>query len=314
MLRDFRIALAQQTLWQTNESTPPWHVAFQDHVRKSLSRRQRITLNLSLLCRLEIRDFFARRLAGSGIEIGAQYVPTEVAPGVDVEYVDVLSNDELVSRYKLPADGLVPLAHVVDGHHLTAYVDDAKDFLIANHVLEHFDDPVGGVIEWLRVIRAGGLLFLTLPNYRSNAFDYKRTPERAPHFALDYVDPDNRPQRNRTHYEDMAMSLRDQDRQSAAVQSMVDEWISRGDRHHYHVYDEAALKDVLSEAGKASGNDLQLVDAFMPRDGFEILAIVRKLGKGSGRLRWLPKMVIASRTVEIAAIMAMRQVRAHRAS
>ncbi|RVD19618.1 class I SAM-dependent methyltransferase [Mesorhizobium sp. M4B.F.Ca.ET.017.02.2.1] len=293
MLDEYRKAVAAQTLWTPTEQTPPWNIAFQNHVR-ALPRLARVTLNLSLQCRLRLRNSYAaRHLEGHGMEIGAQYVPTAVNVGATVEYVDVLSNAELVARYKLPAAGLVPLAHVIDGHDLGVYADGSLDFLIANHVLEHFDNPLKGVIEWFRTIRPGGHLFITLPNFRGNCFDYERTPERANHFLLDYTYPAGREAGNRLHYEDMAKSLLHLPQDDPRVQSMVDKWIADGDRHHYHVWDETALRDLMAIAAKEMNCCLELVDGAFLRNGFELLAVIKK-GHTGGRTKWRPTATAAT--------------------
>ncbi|RWA68560.1 MAG: class I SAM-dependent methyltransferase [Mesorhizobium sp.] len=295
MLDEYRKTVAAQTLWATTAQTAPWNIAFQNHVR-ALPRLARLTLNLSLQCRLRLRNTYAaRHLRGQGMEIGAQYVPTQVGEGASVEYVDVLSNDELVARYRLPADGLVPLAHVIDGHDLKVYPDNALDFLIANHVLEHFDDALKGMIEWFRTIKPGGHLFITLPNFRGNCFDYERAPERADHFLLDYTCPEGREARNRLHYEDMAKSLLHLPRDHPDVQNMVDRWIANGDRHHYHVWDETALQELLEVAAKEMQCDLMLVDGSFPKNGFELLAVVRK-GHPGGALEWRAPKIRAAVT------------------
>ncbi len=295
MLDKYRQAVAAQTLWTATAQTEPWHIAFQNHVR-ALPRFARITLNLSLQCRLRLRNVYAaRHLRGHGMEIGAQYVPTQLGNNVSAEYVDVLSNDELVARYKLPVAGLVPLAHVIDGHDLGVYPDNSLDFLIANHVLEHFDDPLKGVIEWFRAIKPGGHLFITLPNYRGNAFDYERSPERASHFLFDYTYPAGRAVGNRLHYEDMAKSLLHLPQDHPDVQSMVDRWVAAGDRHHYHVWDETALHELLKVAAKQIDCNLMLVDGFFLRNGFELLAVVEKGGTG-GALGWRPPKIRAAAT------------------
>ncbi|HEY6538461.1 MAG TPA: class I SAM-dependent methyltransferase, partial [Candidatus Dormibacteraeota bacterium] len=68
---------------------------------------------------------------------------------------------------------LVPVSIIGDAHDLGALADESVDFVIANHVIEHLDDPIRGLQEMLRVIRVGGLLFLAVPDPRAT-FDIDR--------------------------------------------------------------------------------------------------------------------------------------------
>lgn len=224
-----------------------------------------------------------RYLSGRGIELGAQQVPTDVGPSCTVEYVDVVPNKYLVERYGLPEADLVPLTHVIDGNDLSVYKDGELDFVIANHVLEHFDDPVGGVLEWMRIVKPGGKLFITLPNHRGNSYDMGRTPARADHLELDHRDAAGRPARNFEHYEDFARTLYQlTDREK--IREQAKKWTDDGDRHHYHVYDAVTVRDVLSIAAKESRVGLRFVDGLLSKDGFEFLMVLEKLP--SGGLSW----------------------------
>lgn len=266
------------------DTMPPWVRRFLDDAltRPLLSR---ITLYLSLKNRLSIRNRFAQKLlSGRGIELGAQQVPTKTGGNCKVEYVDVLPNDMLVERYGLPANELVSLAHVIDGNDLSVYADGELDFVIANHVLEHFDDPVGGMREWLRIIRYGGKLFITLPNFRCNCFDAERIPARHDHLKLDYTDSVGRPARNFQHYVDIGRALfRMSD--PVALNRQAQEWTDADVRQHYHVYDEQTARDVVLLAAEAASVGLRYVDGLLSKDGFEFLLILEKEPSG-GLLAW----------------------------
>ena len=267
----------------------PWVSAFLGSVM-ARGKLGQIAFYRSLQHRLRIRNRFATALSGRGIELGAQQVPTELPAQCTVEYVDVISNEQLVSRYSLPADDLVPLTHVIDGNDLGVYSADELDFVIANHVLEHFDDPVGGVLEWMRIIRPGGRLFITLPNFRSNSFDFRREPARADHLALDHHDPEGRPARNFQHYEDFARTLYQWPEGDPRIKNKVDEWVADDMRHHYHVYDEKTVKAVFDLAAKEFGVGLHFVDGLISKDGFEFLLIIEK--RGSGGLTGWPNSLL----------------------
>lgn len=267
-------------VWPGRDDTmPPWVSRF---LNDALSRPllSRLVLYFSLRNRLNIRNRFAKRhLVGRGIEIGAQQIPTETQRNCQVEYVDVISNETLTDRYHLPADELVPLTHVIDGNDLSVYEDGELDFLIANHVLEHFDDPVNGLCEWIRITRDGGRLFITLPNFRCNCYDAERIPARRDHLELDYLDPEGRGGRNFQHYVDIVRTLY-QWSDPAALRQQAQEWVDADIRQHYHVYDEQTVRDVASLAAQASSVGLRYVDGLLSRDGFEFLIVLEKQPSG----------------------------------
>jgi SAM-dependent methyltransferase len=237
-------------------------------------------------------------------------VPTKTY--ATVEYVDVLSNEMLESRYGLPASHLVPLAHVIDGNNLSVYRDGELDFLIANHVLEHFDDPVGGLIEWLRILKPGGRLFITLPNHRSNCYDWQRIPARAEHLELDYSDPSGRPARNLKHYEDFAQAINQWPDGDPNIHRQAMEWTEANDRHHYHVYDEQTVVDVLTLAARHAGCGLRFIGGLLPAQGFEFLMVVEKTeGQdfAGWPSRWLRELAAGCHLTTAMALEGWRNVR-----
>jgi SAM-dependent methyltransferase len=267
----------RRTFWPASDETmPAWVRRYIQDVTVR-SKLNQFVLHRSIRNRLRARNWYARRyLSGRGIEIGAQQVPTDVSKDCTVEYVDVLSNELLVKRYGLPSTELVPLTHVIDGNDLSVYGTGELDFLIANHVLEHFDDPVGGGIEWIRILKEGGRLFVTLPNYRGNCYDFKRLPATSDHLTLDYHDIIGRTERNLKHYEDFARTLFEWEEGDPRATKQAVEWSSAGDRHHYHVYDEQTVKDVFSLVAKFSSHGLFYVDGLLSRNGFEFLVVLEK--------------------------------------
>jgi SAM-dependent methyltransferase len=45
------------------------------------------------------------------------------------------------------------------------FADNSKDFIIAAHILEHTLDPIATLKEWKRVLKTGGIMYMTLPNH-----------------------------------------------------------------------------------------------------------------------------------------------------
>ncbi len=192
------------------------------------------------------REDLARRyVSGSGIEIGAMTTPLRVPPGVRVRQVDRMSRESLIEQEgpSLVAAGLDPndIPHidaVDDAAQLTSFADRSVDFVIANHVLEHLEDPVGALESLLRVIRPGGVLLLTLPDQRYS-FDAARSVTTVEHLLIDH---ENGPVGSRqAHYEEWARLI--EGLPEPSVKSRAEEFARSDARHHFHVW---RLRDFLA--------------------------------------------------------------------
>jgi SAM-dependent methyltransferase len=185
------------------------------------------------------REDLARRyLAGDGIEIGAMAMPQRVPPGVVVRQVDRMSREELI-RVEGPVMRAVgddpqriPEIDVVDdAATLRSFADGSVGFVIANHVLEHLEDPIGALQTMLRVIRPGGVLFLTLPD-ANWTFDAPRERTTVAHLLADH---EQGPEVSRTaHYAEWARFIEGIGEEG--VPARVAQFAADDARHHFHVW------------------------------------------------------------------------------
>ena len=60
-----------------------------------------------------------------------------------------------------------------DAERLASLGDASQDFVVANHFLEHTEDPIGTMENVLRVIKPGGIAYLAVPDKRFT-FDVSR--------------------------------------------------------------------------------------------------------------------------------------------
>jgi SAM-dependent methyltransferase len=74
-----------------------------------------------------------------------------------------------------------------DGARLAKFGEESVDFVVANHVLEHIEDPIAALGHWLGVLRPGGVLLLTLPDAR-HIFDAPRGRTTVEQLLLDRRD------------------------------------------------------------------------------------------------------------------------------
>jgi len=126
-------------------------------------------------------------LSGDGIEIGALHSPLEVPPNAKVNYVDRLPVAELRKQYpELAEYELVEVNIIDDGETLPSIAEDSVDFVIANHMIEHCQNPIGTIEHHLRVLKPGGILYMAVPDKRYT-FDRDRPVTPLEHLIRDYT-------------------------------------------------------------------------------------------------------------------------------
>jgi SAM-dependent methyltransferase len=125
-------------------------------------------------------------LSGEGLEIGALHSPTPLPPGASSRFVDRFQVDELRREYPELAElDLVEVDIVDDGERLETIADASQDFIVANHFLEHCEDPIGTIGNHLGKLRPGGVLFYTVPDKRYT-FDFRRPLTPLAHMIDDH--------------------------------------------------------------------------------------------------------------------------------
>lgn len=94
------------------------------------------------------RERFRNYLHGEGIEIGALHQPLDVSglPITRIRYVDRYDVPRLREHYpELGLHTIIPVDIVDDGQVLSKIEDESLDFIIANSMIEHSDNPLGAI-------------------------------------------------------------------------------------------------------------------------------------------------------------------------
>lgn len=109
-----------------------------------------------------------------GLEIGGGAHNAFGLNTLNVDYTDEMTDFKL-SEIKICGE-YMKVDIVASGDDLP-FKDNSVDFVISSHVIEHFYDPVKAVIEWLRVVKPGGYVYIIAPHKdRTIERDLKRTP------------------------------------------------------------------------------------------------------------------------------------------
>ena len=216
------------------------------------------------------RQFLANRyLAGKGIEIGALHHPLPVPDCAQVRYVDRFPVEDLRSHYpELAALSLTPLDMIDDGETLTKVPDSSQDFVIANHFLEHCEDPIKTLATFFRVLRRGGVLYLAVPE-KHHTFDRDRPVTTLAHLWADHR---MGPARSRhEHYQEW-VRLVDKKTDPVEVEQAVSCLEAKRYSIHFHVWDQPAWLEFIL----AMQLHYQYQFEVMCQHGIEMINVLRK--------------------------------------
>ena len=208
-------------------------------------------------------------LTGLGIEIGALHNPLKLPPAATAKYVDRLPVSELRAQYpELAEKELVNVDILADGELLESIADLTQDFVIANHFVEHCQNPVGAVLNMLRVLKPTGILYLALPDKRC-CFDSDRPVTSLEHVMRDYREGPEWSRRG--HFEEWARLVN----KSAAedVDSEVARLMGIDYSIHYHVWTPFEMLELILSLRRMTAFEIELC---FENDGVEVIFILRK--------------------------------------
>lgn len=134
-----------------------------------------------------LRSSIARQyLSGDGIEIGALHSPLEVPSQAKVRYLDRMTVEQLKETYpELLEYELTEVDIIDDGETLASLSHASIDFVISNHMIEHCQNPISSLDNWLRVLKSGGIVYVAVPDKRYT-FDQDRPVTTLEHLIRDY--------------------------------------------------------------------------------------------------------------------------------
>jgi len=161
---------------------------------------------------------------------------------------------------------------VDDGERLTTVGDASQDFVIANHFLEHCEDPLRTLQQHFRVLKEGAVLFLSLPDKRFT-FDSLREVTPFAHLERDYREG---PAWSRDgHFLEWA-ELVERLTDPAAIRARADELQRRQYSIHYHVWTMEDMVDLLRHLPRVLAVRFS-IECIMRNEG-EVNIVLRKNG------------------------------------
>lgn len=213
----------------------------------------------------------ARYLSGSGIEIGALDAPTPLPAGASVRFVDLRPTRTLAKHYpELDAGRFVKVDVVDDGERLVRFNDASLDFLVANHMLEHCENPLGTLRNHLCKVKPGGMLLYAMPDMRMG-FDRARPMTPFEHLAAD--DQDGGVASRWAHHLEWARFANNIE-DEAEMKRVAEENQRFSYSIHFHVWDASAWLDFLGRAREYL--DRTFETRYFEFTGSETISVLRR--------------------------------------
>ena len=130
---------------------------------------------------------------GLGLEIGGA---EHNAFGLNTLNVDLTdSMDTVFKLEEVRRCGKARKVDIVASGGSVPRADESQDFIVSAHVLEHMPNPIKALLEWDRLIRPGGIIFMIVP-HKERTFDrdYERTTLQ--HLIDDYETDNTKAHKN----------------------------------------------------------------------------------------------------------------------
>jgi SAM-dependent methyltransferase len=238
----------------------------------------------------EVRDYYSHRfLRGSGVEIGALHCPLPVDENVKVKYVDCASKSTSEQKFpELDSQKIVAPDFIEDGFELPSFPDGSLDFIIANHILEHSENPLQVLYNWSLKLKENGLLFVTVPILET-CFDCGRKLTTLEHLINDYLlSKENKRAemgiRNRDHFEEWVRisipAIYHQNGQTCPFvtetekEDLIDQMMRKREEIHFHTFSPTTFNEIAQYVVNEINRSLLLE---LVEDSGEILSLFRKV-------------------------------------
>lgn len=222
---------------------------------------------------LAVRQRLSRRyLSGQGIEIGALHAPLSVGPAVTVRYVDRLTAEQLRVHYPELRDyPLVEIDILDDGETLQAIEDESLDFIIANHMLEHCENPLGTLRCHLSKLKPSGILYYAIPDKRYS-FDAERPLTDFDHLVID--DREGPETSRLDHFKEWVRYV-NRITDPIEAQRQLESLLRLNYSIHFHVWDFETYRDFLVRAQSYLNDSFERIE--LCQNDTEVISILRKV-------------------------------------
>ena len=210
-------------------------------------------------------------LKGDGIEIGALHNPLPVSKHAKVKYVDRLPSVELLKHYSdLNPHQMVKIDLIDNGETLSTIADNSLDFIIANHFLEHCENPIGTIRNHLKKIKASGILYYAIPE-KTYTFDKERSLTEFHHLIDD--DTQGPTISRKDHFYDWIFFV-EKKQDPNGIDIRLTQLMAMNYSIHFHVWDITTGFHFLYKTNEYLGNPFRILH--FEQNENEIIIVLQK--------------------------------------
>jgi SAM-dependent methyltransferase len=190
----------------------------------------------------------ARFLKDYGIEVGPGDRPFPIPASAQILYGDIRKHEALADIFQ--TTDLKPVQDI-DAQSFDGIDDDNLDFVISAHVIEHLRDPIGSIVNAIRVLKVGGVHILVVPDMRYT-FDRNRPQTTVEHALADFTDGGAGTCRSsyEEHLRYVHPYLTGETYSESDIQRYADENVKhwRAFDCHFHAWSQAGFQKLLEAA------------------------------------------------------------------
>jgi len=127
---------------------------------------------------------------GKGLEIGGSAHNPFGLNTLNVDFTD--SMDTVFKKEEVRLCGKAMKVDIVAKGDDIPLPDESQDFIVSSHVIEHFPNPIKALIEWDRLVRPDGVIFMIVP-HKERTFDKDKENTPLEHLIEDFKNNNTRP-------------------------------------------------------------------------------------------------------------------------
>lgn len=127
---------------------------------------------------------------GKGLEIGGSAPNPFGLDTLNLDFTD--SMDTEFKKEEIRLCGKTLKVDIVANGDDIPLPDESQDFIVSSHVIEHFPNPIKALIEWDRLVKVSGIIFMIVP-HKERTFDRKKECTPLEHLIEDFKNNNTQP-------------------------------------------------------------------------------------------------------------------------